>query len=125
MPPQQASIIFIAHRQINNRCRHPNLGKLLKALADHGLLESQKGKGGSFRLARDADRISLFEIMEPIEHVSRWGGCFLGRPGCSNDAPCAMHQRWAMVRDGYLEFLRETAVADLTRQQRTRSLARR
>ena len=89
------------------------LGKLLKALADQGLLESQKGKGGGFRLARHADNISLLEIMEPLERVSRWGGCFLGRPRCSDDAPCSVHRKWAKVRTAYLRFMEETSVGDL------------
>jgi Rrf2 family iron-sulfur cluster assembly transcriptional regulator len=119
--------IFAGAAEIAGRIGAPPnyLGKLLKTLADQGLLESQKGKGGGFRLARDADRISLFEIMEPMEHVSRWGGCFLGRPRCSEDAPCAVHQRWATVRESYLQFLRETTVADLAYRQRPRTPARR
>jgi Rrf2 family protein len=92
------------------------LGKLLKTLAEEGVLESQKGKGGGFRLARSAEAISLYDVMEPIERVSRWGGCFLGRNRCSDSAPCAVHQRWGKVRDDYLEFLRSTTVADLARQ---------
>jgi len=89
------------------------LGKLLKRLAEAGLLESQKGKGGGFRLAREPHTITLYDVIEPIEHVSRWQGCFLGRPECSDLAPCAVHQRWGKVRDEYLEFLRETTLADL------------
>jgi Rrf2 family transcriptional regulator, iron-sulfur cluster assembly transcription factor len=93
------------------------LGKLMKTLADEGVLESQKGKGGGFRLARDAQRISLLDVMEPIERVSRWSGCFLGRRRCSDDAPCAVHYGWGKVRDAYLKFLKETTVADLVRQR--------
>jgi len=89
------------------------LGKLLKTLATHGLLDSQKGKGGGFRLARPPDAVSLFDVMEPIEHVSRWDGCFLGQSRCSADAPCAMHSRWRDVRDTYLQFLRQTTLADV------------
>lgn len=92
------------------------LGKLMKTLADEGVLESQKGKGGGFRLARGADSISLFDVMEPIEKVSRWAGCFLGRSRCSDDAPCAVHAGWGGVRDAYLQFLKATTVADLTRR---------
>ncbi len=92
----------------------PNyLGKLLKTLAEHGLLDSQKGKGGGFRLARPPEDISLYDVMEPIEHVSRWDGCFLGQSRCSADAPCAMHSRWREVRDTYLQFLRQTTLADV------------
>ena len=69
------------------------LGKLLKALAEEGLVESQKGLGGGFRLARDARAITLLDVVEPIEHIRRWSGCILGRPECSEIEPCAMHQR--------------------------------
>ncbi len=90
-----------------------DLGKLLKALAGEGLVESQKGLGGGFRLARDAKEISLLDVVEPIEHVSRWSGCILGRPECSETDPCAMHERWKAVRDAYLRMLRRTNLAEL------------
>jgi Rrf2 family protein len=89
------------------------LGKLLKTLADAGLVESQKGKGGGFRLTRSPTSISVFDAVEPIEHVSRWNGCFLGRGQCSEGAPCAIHGRWGRVRDVYLQFLKQTSIADL------------
>ncbi len=89
------------------------LGKLLKTLAEHGLLDSQKGKGGGFRLARPPEDVSLYDVMEPIEHVSRWDGCFLGQSRCSPDGPCAMHSRWREVRNTFLQFLRQTTLADV------------
>ena len=92
----------------------PNyLGKLLQTLARAGLVESRKGLRGGFRLAGDPARISLLEIIEPIEHVSRWDGCFLGGAPCSEKDPCVMHDRWGALRDAYLELLAETTVADL------------
>jgi Rrf2 family transcriptional regulator, iron-sulfur cluster assembly transcription factor len=92
------------------------LGKLLKTLADEGLLVSQKGKGGGFRLAREASQISLYEVMDPIEHVGRWTNCLLGHGECSTQSPCTLHNRWGKVRDAYLRFLRETTVADVNMQ---------
>jgi Rrf2 family iron-sulfur cluster assembly transcriptional regulator len=89
------------------------LGKLLQALAEEGLVESQKGLGGGFRLARDAKDISLLDVIEPIEHVSRWSGCILGWPECSEVNPCAVHDRWKAVRDAYLRLLRRTTIAEL------------
>jgi len=92
----------------------PNyLGKLLKTLADDGIVESQKGKGGGFRLARTPAAITLLEVVEPIEHVSRWFGCFMGQVECSDQGACTVHNRWKEVRDLYLRFLRETTIADL------------
>jgi Rrf2 family transcriptional regulator, iron-sulfur cluster assembly transcription factor len=89
------------------------LGKLLKILAGEGLVVSQKGFGGGFRLARPAAEISLYDIVEPIDKVSRWGGCFLGSGTCSDTSPCSVHGQWKHVREEYLGFLKNTTVADL------------
>lgn len=89
------------------------LGKLLKTLAANGLLISQKGFNGGFRLARPADDISLFEVVEPIDKVSRWGNCFMRSGSCSENEPCAVHTRWKGIRESYLGFLHETTIADL------------
>ncbi|HKI32870.1 MAG TPA: Rrf2 family transcriptional regulator [Gemmataceae bacterium] len=92
----------------------PNyLSKLLQNLAHEGLVRSQKGLGGGFRLARDPRAISLLDVVEPIERVSRWSGCVLGHQDCSDEIPCAIHQRWKQVRTAYLRMLAQTTLADL------------
>ena len=92
----------------------PNyLGKLLQNLARHGLVDSRKGLHGGFRLARPPRSISLLQIVEPVEQVGRFSGCFLGRPECSDDAPCTLHHRWAALRDSYMALLTETTLDDL------------
>ncbi len=90
------------------------LGKLLQQLAKRGLVRSQKGLGGGFRLARDPVEISLYDIVEAIEDVSRWSNCILGRPNCSDENPCPVHGQWGPVRDSFLKILKSTSVADLT-----------
>jgi Rrf2 family protein len=92
----------------------PNyLGKLMQSLATAGFLESRKGLHGGFRLAQPSHSIRLFDVLEPIDHASRWEGCFLGQSVCSDDTACAVHQKWARLRDQYLAFLRETTIADI------------
>jgi len=97
------------------------LGKLLKILADQGLLESQKGKGGGFRLSRDPAKISLLEIIDPIERVRRWSDCFLGKKQCRDARPCAVHGNWKIVRETYLRFLKTTTLASLSGQTARRN----
>jgi Rrf2 family protein len=92
------------------------LGKLLKELAAEGLVESQKGLGGGFRLAKDPEQISLFDVVEPLEHVSRWAGCILGQSECSDQVSCAIHEQWKKVRGSYLRMLTDTTIADLSRK---------
>jgi Rrf2 family protein len=89
------------------------LGKLLQTLTHEGLVHSQKGLGGGFRLALPPRQISLLDVVEPIEHISRWDGCILGRPECSAASPCALHDQWKKVRDAYLRLLKRTTIADL------------
>jgi Rrf2 family protein len=89
------------------------LAKLLQHMAHEGLVVSQKGLGGGFRLARDSGSITLLDVVEPIEQVSRWSGCILGHARCVDDEPCALHERWKKVRGAYLQLLRQTTLADL------------
>jgi Rrf2 family protein len=92
------------------------LGKLLQQLCEAGLLESQRGFGGGFRLSVPADKITLYDILEPLEHVSKWNGCFLGKKKCSDKSACAVHERWSKIRSDYLRFLSETTVAELAEE---------
>ena len=94
------------------------LGKLLQTLAREHLVEGQKGLNGGFRLARPASAIRLVDVIEPIENVSRWSECFLGRQRCSDDHACSLHLKWAQIRDQYLEFLQSTTIADIAGDQR-------
>lgn len=89
------------------------LGKLLQGLIHSGIVCSQKGKGGGFQLARPPEKISLFDVVEPVDHVSRWEGCFMGKESCSSAEPCAMHHRWVAVRNDYLAMLKESTLADI------------
>ena len=89
------------------------LGKLLAILADHGVLESRRGLGGGFRLARPAGEITVFEVVAPFDRLEGWKQCVLGLDDCSDDNPCALHDMWKVARDRCLEMLHESTVAHL------------
>ncbi len=93
------------------------LGKLLKQLAERGILESQKGCGGGFRLALSAANISVYDIVEPIDRVSKWKGCFLGQAKCSDETPCPVHKNLSAIREKYLQYLKETTIADIAKKE--------
>ncbi len=90
------------------------LGKLLQTMAQEGLVFSQKGLGGGFQLAKKPSEIRLMDVVEAIDHVSRWAGCFMGRDRCSESTPCSLHARWAKVRREYLAMLREVTLEEVT-----------
>jgi Rrf2 family protein len=94
----------------------PNyLSKTLHLLARAGLLQSNRGKLGGFRLARPAQRITLLEVVSLFDEVSAGRACLLGRPVCSDYNACAAHSRWKLVSDRNAAFFRDTTLADLAR----------
>ncbi len=86
------------------------LGKLLNKLAAAGHLESTKGYNGGFRLKKPASRITIYDIVDPIDHLSKWDMCFLGDNKCSCKSQCAVHGTWHKIRADYLKFLKNTTL---------------
>lgn len=89
------------------------LSKTLHQLARAGVLESNRGKLGGFRLARPANQITLLEVVALFDDLTGRRICLLGRPVCSDQTPCAAHRRWKAVTERTATFFRETTVADL------------
>ena len=93
------------------------LGKLLQSLAKYDLVISQMGLGGGFRLNKPAEQISLFDVVDPLEHLSRWSCCFFGNDQCGRMDKCPVHERWGKVREDFLSFLKQTSIADLIKDK--------
>jgi Rrf2 family protein len=77
------------------------------------VLTSTRGKHGGFRLSRPPESIPLFEILDPYERIADQRQCLLGRPVCSDTAPCSAHLRWKGVKETTNTFFRETTLKDL------------
>ncbi|MDE1920817.1 MAG: Rrf2 family transcriptional regulator [Candidatus Omnitrophica bacterium] len=92
---------------------HNYLGKVLQKLTREGLVVSQKGLNGGFRLAKPSSQIRLYEVVGAIEDVQRWQGCFMGRTQCSSVNSCSAHCHWKKIRRAYVNFLQNTTIADL------------
>lgn len=95
------------------------LSKILHALAREGLLESQRGPHGGFRLAVSAEDLPLAHVVECFEPdlLSADERCLLGRGRCSESDPCAAHDRWKGVAEQIRSFFGSTSVADLGRSR--------
>lgn len=89
------------------------LGKLLRQLSVGGFVSSQKGLGGGFRLAKNPTKIALLDVAAAVEQVGRWSKCILGQTSCTDQNGCRLHKEWKEVRDHFLQFLRDTKIADV------------
>lgn len=98
------------------------LSKTLNALARTGVLASMRGKGGGFRLARTADRITLLEVIDPFDHFSTGRSCLMGKGECSDTDSCAAHATWKEVAMKVTTFFAKTTLADLQKNPKKRDL---
>jgi Rrf2 family protein len=95
------------------------LGKVLQPLVTRGILGSQRGRGGGFRLVRPASEVFLAEIIATQENLERSRQCVLGQGECSDEHSCPLHAEWRSRTDSFLEHLERTSLSDLLRYQRS------
>ena len=93
----------------------PFLGKILQPLVTRGILDSQRGRNGGFRLAHPPGEVTLFQIVDAQEHLGRSRQCFLGQAECSDERACPMHSYWKDASELFLSRLANTTLADLVR----------
>ena len=89
------------------------LSKILHQLGRAGIVISERGRAGGFRLARDPAELTLASVVAPFEPQVQRARCLLGRPECSDDNPCGAHPRWKNIKEATLDFLENTTLADV------------
>lgn len=92
----------------------PNyLSKVLQSLARAGLLDSQRGRNGGFRMARSPKQVCLHEILAAVEPMSRYETCVLGRKECRDEDACPIHFAWKEARGKVLTLFQKTPLTKL------------
>jgi Rrf2 family iron-sulfur cluster assembly transcriptional regulator len=93
----------------------PVLSKILQELTRKGLLESRRGPGGGFRLARRPELITLRDVVAAVDGLDQFLECAVGLERCSDDSPCPLHDRWKPLRARFLEYLETTTLENMAR----------
>ena len=92
----------------------PTAQKLVSRLAAAGLIESVRGTGGGFSLARAADAITLADIVEAVEGPIALTTCVdEDRHECALDGHCQVKPHWAVVNRAVRGALAGVTLADL------------
>lgn len=89
------------------------LSKILHQLARAGVLGSTRGPRGGFELVGSPEEITLSRVVSPVDPSSDRIECLLGQPRCSDERPCAAHERWRAVSEVVWTFFNETTLSDL------------
>ncbi len=87
------------------------LPQVMGDLGRAGLVESQPGRRGGYRLARPAREISLLAIIEAVEGDSRRRTCVLRGGPCRRDGVCDVHDVFFGAQDALLTRLAAASLA--------------
>ena len=94
----------------------PTAQKLTGRLAAAGLLETARGTGGGFRLARQADQISLADIIEAVEGPIVMTTCIDSeRHDCVLEGACRVRPHMNIVNGAVRGALAAVSLAQLAR----------
>lgn len=93
------------------------LEQLFGKLRRHALVESVRGPGGGYYLAKKSDEVSVADIIlavdEPID-AARCGG----HENCDGDEHCMTHDLWANLNLNIYEYLESVSLSQLVNSQR-------
>ncbi|MCC2113814.1 MAG: Rrf2 family transcriptional regulator [Hyphomicrobiales bacterium] len=92
--------------------RH-HLVKIVQTLANGGIVATQRGAGGGFRLARNPEQIQLGEIVRLLEARSALVECFDPNGGaCVITQGCRLRGRLKAAREAFLDEFDRTTLAE-------------
>ncbi|NML08228.1 SUF system Fe-S cluster assembly regulator [Sphingomonas sp. G-3-2-10] len=95
----------------------PTVQKLVSHLSRAGLIESTRGTGGGFRLARPPAAISLADIVEAIEGPIALTSCSDGgKQDCCIEQSCRVKPHWTNVNGAVRGALAGVTLASLSTQ---------
>jgi Rrf2 family protein len=95
----------------------PLLSKILQNLARNGLLVSEQGTRGGYRLARPAHDISALEVIRTIDGPIILTHCFTEHAHCDQSPRCPVREPLRKVHEGILRLLANITISDLAEDE--------
>ena len=99
------------------------LEQLFGKLRRHNLVESVRGPGGGYCLAKDMGQVSVSDIIlavdEPID-ATQCGG----KENCRDDQKCLTHDLWAALNERIFDYLGAVSLRQLVDSQRAKEAAK-
>src|SRR5437868_15119435 len=89
------------------------LAKILQRLAKAGLLHSQHGINGGYTLARDANAISAFEVIQAIDGPLFITSCVTIRGECGQSDRCTVREPLRKVNESIEQVLKRIKISHM------------
>jgi Rrf2 family iron-sulfur cluster assembly transcriptional regulator len=95
------------------------LEQLFGKLRRHALVQSTRGPGGGYTLARPMADVSVADIIYAVDEPLDATQCG-GKENCDNDQRCMTHDLWASLNRVMVDYLDSVNLQDLVEKQRSR-----
>ena len=110
---QPGALLSAAALAEQSRLEAPTASKVLKQLGQAGLVESQRGATGGYRLSRAASEISLADVVTAIEGPIGMTACSIHAGECGYESHCGISSGWQRVSLAIESALTTVSLADL------------
>ena len=92
------------------------LFKILQPLVQHGLVETVRGRHGGVRLGRDADQITLFDVVRVTEESFAMAECFESDAAeCPLVDSCGLNSALREALNAFFDVLSRHTIDDLVK----------
>ena len=98
------------------------LEQLFGKLRRHKLVESVRGPGGGYCMARPLDKIAVADIIRAVDEQLDATQCG-GEENCHEAHRCMTHDLWATLNSKMYEYLASVTLADLVSREKQKSAA--
>ena len=92
------------------------LEQLFGKLRRHRLVDSVRGPGGGYCLARPMPQISVADIVRAVDEALDATQCG-GRENCKDEERCMTHELWTTLNFKMYEYLESVTLAELVARQ--------
>jgi Rrf2 family iron-sulfur cluster assembly transcriptional regulator len=92
------------------------LEQLFGKLRRHALVESVRGPGGGYCLARPTEQVSVADIVLAVDEPLDATQCG-GMENCQEDKRCMTHNLWATLNEKLYDYLNSVTLQDLVNEQ--------
>lgn len=93
------------------------LEQLFGKLRRNALVDSMRGPGGGYTLAKPLREISVADIIRAVDEPLDATQCH-GTGHCQGDKPCMTHDLWATLNEKMYDYLAGVTLAQLVDKQR-------
>ena len=98
------------------------VSKVLKLLAQAGLVESFRGARGGYRLARTAQEITVADIVAAIEGPFGMTECSVHKGQCGYEPHCGVRGNWRKISVAIEAALKGVTLADMAPARTRRAI---